>query len=243
MSSYASITTFIQRLKTSELAVNIAILNAGLSNFGFKVDETTGNEESLQVNWLGTALLTILLHPVMLTHASSDKPPVLSIVGSETAGWADFKELSIADKENKPILEISNQERYFVATDRYPMSKLLQFLFFVEFIERVGRGVVVNVSNPGLCYGTELGRAVPGVTGWIVERVKRVMGRSTAAGARVLAWAGIQGVDTHGKYVSDQRIFEFFPFVVSEKGKEVRKRVWAEMAGQLRGVEGFVEPL
>lgn len=207
----------------------------------------------MQTNWLSTALLTMLLQPILALKygtakkSGKEKPPVMSIVGSETAGWAGFKERKVAEEEGRALMDVLNDKKDFDANDRYYTSKLLWFLFFVEYTERLGSGagenVIINVVNPGFCYGTDLHRNVLGVTGRVLGTVKRVIGRSTEVGARTIAWSGaVAGGETHGMYTSDERVAEFFPFVLSEKGVEVRKKLWTEMIAELKRVEGFVEP-
>ncbi len=53
-------------------------------------------------------------------------------------------------------------------------------------------------------------------------------------GARTLAHGGaVVGVESHGKYLSDERIMELFPYVGSEKGKIMRNKMWGEMAAEV----------
>ena len=211
----------------------------------------------IQTNWLSTALLTILLRPVLQSKFEVAKPtksPVISIIGSETAGWAKFKEEKYAEKNKISILASLNEKSNYDAEDRYYTSKLLLMLFFVEFCDRVstpgsetGDGtrkvendVVVNYVNPGFCYGTELHRNVPGVAGMVFGIMKRIIGKSTQVGARNLSHGAVaEGRESHGKYLIDERSVEFVPYVKSEKGRVMRKRVWEELNEEMGKVVDF----
>jgi NAD(P)-dependent dehydrogenase (short-subunit alcohol dehydrogenase family) len=116
----------------------------------FELNPQTHNEVVVQVNWLSTALLAMLLLPVL--EASGAPAPRLTIVGSETGEWAGFKE-----RGSVPILKALNEERNFDPRNRYYTSKLLVTYFFREFVVRAGTTcVVVNTANPGFCYGSGL---------------------------------------------------------------------------------------
>ncbi|KAL4938558.1 hypothetical protein BDV06DRAFT_200710 [Aspergillus oleicola] len=248
LSNYASIVAFVDRLKSEQeqgqpdkKPLDFAILNAGLANFQFAKDESTGNEESIQVNWLGTALLTILLLPVLDHSDPSRSRPTISIVGSETAAWAKFKEASTATKEKTTLLSVLNDERNFVNTDRYYTSKLLQQLFFLELVRRRKQehGAILNLVNPGFCYGSELHRGAPSVVGKVLGGVKRVIGRSAAMGARTLVHAAVlAGPESDGKFLSDNRVAPFAGYGDSEQGRKIQEMVWQETVGELVRVVG-----
>jgi NAD(P)-dependent dehydrogenase (short-subunit alcohol dehydrogenase family) len=66
MNSYQSIQEFSQRVNSQLSRLDYVILNAGISNFRFRVNTSTGHEEVIQVNYLSTALLSLLLIPACL---------------------------------------------------------------------------------------------------------------------------------------------------------------------------------
>lgn len=199
MSSYASVQQFAQRCHTLP-KLDFAILNAGILKVQMEINKSTGHEEVLQVNFLSTALLALLLHPILAEKAKKGKPGKLTIVGSETAEWAKFQE-----KTNNPILAAFNEPQYFDLQDRYYTSKLLEEFFIVHLCRNApSSSVVVNIVNPGFCYGSGLHTEVTGVLGVVFGIYKRMIGRSTAVGARTLVNAAVvQGTESHGKYLSD----------------------------------------
>ncbi|KAL4968648.1 uncharacterized protein BDV14DRAFT_196948 [Aspergillus stella-maris] len=71
------------------------------------------------------------------------------------------------------LLSKLNDEKNFIATDRYYSSKLLQQLFFHELVRRgskeaEGKGATLNLVNPGFCYSLDLQRGAPSVVGKIL---------------------------------------------------------------------------
>ncbi|KAL9595241.1 MAG: hypothetical protein Q9219_006575 [cf. Caloplaca sp. 3 TL-2023] len=249
LNNYSNIVDFAARVRdTPDLHVNFAILNAGVARFGFETSPT-GNEITIQTNWLATALMALTLCPVLQAQytaakrtTSNLKPPVLSIVGSEVAQWAAFKERKLAAANPKlTVLGVLNDPKKFNPGDRYYTSKLLLTLFFREFVDRLppdgSSDVVVNLVNPGFCYGSELHRTITGPLGLIFGGMKRAIGRSTPVGARTLVHgAVVAGKETHGCYLSDEKVAPWMDFVVTDKGEQAGQELWGELSEELRGV-------
>lgn len=203
LASYDSITAFSERTKSLE-RLDIFVHNAGLVKVQFELNKTTGHEETVQVNYLSTALLTILLLPVLKQKNTSEKPGRFVIVNSDTAAWAKFKE-----RDAVPLLAaFDNPDNFAPAQDRYFTSKLLGQLFLSQLASRVPSSVaVVSCVNPGLCYGSSLNRDSAGVAGAVFGVFKRVIGHSIAVGARSLTDAALNhGANSHGQYVEDGKL-------------------------------------
>lgn len=81
LDSYESVLAFTDRCKALE-RIGFVLLNAGIVKAECAVNEHTGNEVTVQTNWLSTGLLALLLVPVL--EASKAPSPQLSIVSSET---------------------------------------------------------------------------------------------------------------------------------------------------------------
>lgn len=89
-----------------------------------ELNATTGHEETLQVNYLSTALLTILMLPILKEKDTPQKPGRITIVDSETAAWSKFKE-----QDSFEILTVFNNPKLFDMQDQYATSKLRAALF------------------------------------------------------------------------------------------------------------------
>jgi retinol dehydrogenase-12 len=83
MESYNSVLAFGKHAQ--ELPrLDIAMLNAACFKYEFEASPSTGNESSMQVNHLSTALLSLLLLPVLKkTSQALTRPTRLTITSSE----------------------------------------------------------------------------------------------------------------------------------------------------------------
>ncbi|KAI1880538.1 hypothetical protein JX265_000778 [Neoarthrinium moseri] len=174
MEDYAAIETFAEKCKDLK-RIDVVILNAGLQNTTYKRSVNTGHEQVLQVNYLSTALLTILLLPVLRAKKeSSSRSPVITLVTSDTAYWATL------NAEEPVLAQFDNEERFsqFAA---YTGTKLLEQMFLIKLAELVSADdVIINAVNPGLVDGTALDRDSP--AGLLFGAFRRIVGRSLEVG-------------------------------------------------------------
>ena len=121
-------------------------------------------------------------------------------------------------------------------SDRYNVSKMLEVLACRE-ITRLHPAddmkVTINFANPGFCH-SELMREM---TNPVVKFMKWILCRSTEMGSRPLAYAGLAGPETHGKYISDNMVKACAPLVEGKEGPEMQKKVWAELSAKLEEIE------
>lgn len=199
MNSYDSIIAFAERCKGKQRRLDMALLNAGIQMDTFEKNASTGHETDVQVNYLSTVLLSILLLPTLKKNKIPDGPtPVLSLVTSDTAYFATIKDA------NAPVLAAFDDPANFSRMASYSGSKLLAIMFCETVAGKVSSGdVLINASNPGLTKGTALtanGGAIIKVAGVVTKAVAR----STETGANALVDALIvQGTARHGSYLSD----------------------------------------
>ncbi|GAP86748.1 putative retinol dehydrogenase 12 [Rosellinia necatrix] len=224
MTSYPSITAFSEQCKSLP-RIDIVILNAGLRGpDAYTTVKDTGHELSFQVNYISTALLTILLLPVLKSKRATggSKPPLISIVTSDSAYWASI------EPRGGPILAQFDRAEKYSPMPWYQKSKLLQYFFVARLAEEVDGGdVTVNLANPGLCAGTAFGDG--GGTAGFSALTRLLFGvlvwanaRTVAAGASTYVDAAVvRGPESHGSYVSDWGIR---PYVFSSTPPTLRKR-------------------
>lgn len=198
MSSYDSIQSFAKQCSTLP-RIDFIILNAGVQNYEYKTS-TYNNELTVQVNYLSTCLLTILLLPIL---AKQDNNTHLTVVGSDTAEMTPFNEQKKAN-----ILSALNSPKKFSGFEKYSTTKLVLLLFIRELVEHykfpANNKVILNVVNPGLCAGSELQRDAPGMLGTIVGGMKAALGRTAEVGARTYVDAAVvKGPESHGMFVGD----------------------------------------
>lgn len=204
MLSYDSIMAFIERTRTLQ-RLDIVILNVGIMKQTYSV-ASTGHEETIQVNYLSTALLTILLLPILKLNSDegtkeSTAPSRIVWVQSDMASWAKFKEKTVTSN----LLPTLDKSENFKLPDRYSTSKLLGQLFVNTFTKKTPPSVaIITMPNPGLCYKTGLGVETRGIAEMIAGWIKRIFGRSASVGARAVIDAAVNhGAEAHGEYLED----------------------------------------
>lgn len=212
MESFSSILAFGK--KVNELKrLDVVILNAGVFKTAWDVSGD-GYESSLQVNHLSTALLSLLVLPVLRkTSIQLKKSTRLTFTSSEVHMWTPFKEQSAPH-----ILELVNTESNFIpGLPNYSVSKLLNVFWIREFVAQLDKrqsqhastdgDLIVNFFNPGsvktgLHRDTKALQIFDAIIGWTVEE----------GGRLVIDAAFVKGKETHGCYLSEAKVIEYvFP--------------------------------
>ncbi|KAI2472640.1 hypothetical protein F4781DRAFT_428062 [Annulohypoxylon bovei var. microspora] len=226
MESYESIQAFVRDLDSQLPRLDIAILNAGMQTADFSVVRGTGHEKLVQVNYLSTMLLGILLLPVLKTKSPPKQPGRLTIVSSGTARGA-----KISGLEGAPVLStLDDSSRPWAPVERYAVSKLLSHLFIVSLVRYISADdVVVNLVDPGLVKDTGLQRFAPPLIAAFFYCYKAVLGRAVPVGASTYVDAAvIKGKESHGCYVANWKVSPFAAFVYTLEGEAVREKLWNE---------------
>ncbi|KAK4952427.1 hypothetical protein LTR10_009233 [Elasticomyces elasticus] len=251
MLDYGSVKAFARRCAT--LAhLDIAILNAGVSGTPtFNINPSTGHEETIQVNFLSTALLGSLLLPILAKSGKSGQPGRLTAVVSATAFTSPF-----ASKDAEPLLptfdKLEGAWDIPAMTERYAVSKLLLMMFMLSLSEKVSpRDVVINMVEPGFTAGTGLQRHAKGVA---VKTALKLLNSVAAHTPEHAAWtyidaASVQSADSHGSFLMNYRIFPFPNVMYTSSGRQATDRLWVEtmkeleFAGVRQIVESMAEPI
>lgn len=201
MEDYQSIQKFASRCETDLERIDFVILNAGLSTLSFTLSKT-GHEMDIQVNYLSTILLTILLLPVLKSkHVGSTAPPHLTLVSSATA-----RNVKFVNQDKRPLLPSFDDTAItsWSAGDRYAVSKLLGQLTVERIADRYvdSKDVVINLVEPGWIRGTGLARDLPAIGRVILGLVLFIAGRPVDQGAATYFDAAVNQDDrSHGSYI------------------------------------------
>ncbi|KAI5918785.1 hypothetical protein F4810DRAFT_690547 [Camillea tinctor] len=244
LSSYGSILEFAEQTKSLE-RLDIAILNAGVLRTSMVFNENTGHEEGVQVNYLSTALLLILMLPIIQSKNPVSRPGRLVLVSSDQASWSKFEH---KEEEGSILSSLDKKTEQFDPRQRYATTKLLGQLFLVKLTQVVPASVaIINCANPGLCYGSGLSRDVAGTAiGYMVAIEMRLLGRLPAVGARVIVDAATKhGTESHGQYIEDCQIRPLAPLVYTAEGERLGNLLWEETMRELApvGVRAVLEKL
>ena len=195
--SFPSIQAFGKRAQNLD-RVDTVILNAGVMKRSY-AKSSSGHELHLQVNYLSTALLSLLLLPILkATSKLTMRPSHLAVVTSELHMWTPFKQRTATDLFQKL------DDKASFTPDHYNVSKLLGVLWVQELASKVDESeVIVNTVNPGLCWSS-LHRDQDNFG---LRAFKHLFAWTSAQGGHCLVDAAVvQKSESHGGYLSEQRL-------------------------------------
>ncbi|KPA35891.1 ww oxidoreductase [Fusarium langsethiae] len=194
MGSYISIDAFVKRCETLH-RLDYAILNAGMGNATLQINESTGHEETMQVNFLSTMYLSVLLLPLLKKKSLSSKPGRLTVVNSGTAMHCELPEA-----KSDPLIPAFDFKATFDGMSHYAKSKLLGQLFIDKLARHVdSKDVIINCVDPGLTKDTGLMDKAPIVIKVFMTIMTKLLGRTQEQAASTYIDAAIvKGEETHG---------------------------------------------
>jgi len=241
LSSFASINAFAEKFEKDGGRLDILVMNAAIVTYSYEAT-VDGYESSLQVNHLGTSLLSLLLLPVLVKTANEAKTASrLVIVTSDMHYFADITKQEQAAASIIAKLNDKDYSTSSVMSVRYQVTKLLNIFFTRALNDHISPStpVIVNCANPGFC-PSELRRDMPFPIGTITSIAEKFLAYTTEQGSRQLVCAALGGKDDpdkmRGAFINLGAIQEVSDFVISEEGKNVQERTWHETIDILAGV-------
>jgi NAD(P)-dependent dehydrogenase (short-subunit alcohol dehydrogenase family) len=205
MCSYSSVQAFVKRAERELSRLDIAVLNAGRSKADFELVSSTGHEETLQVNYLSTALLAALLLPILKDKSPPGTPGRLSIVSSGTTLFTSF-----SNSQHTPLLKSFDDLKTSPAPglQNYGATKVLGQMFVYKLVDYVSADdVIINLMDPGMTRGTGLSRDLPKAVAAIAAPLVFGITCSVRDGASSYLDATItRGKESHGCFIMDWEI-------------------------------------
>lgn len=198
MCSYESIQAFARRVDGQLPRIDVAILNAGVIKLEFSSVKGTGHEETVQVNYLSTAFLALLLLPILKNkRLPNGETPHLSIVSAALTLAAKFP-----NRDADPLLPSLDNPKNFDQQETYNTSKLMMHSFLWKLVDYVNADdVIVNLADPAWVKGTGLTRDVKGPAK-IFLKLFALTGRTPRVGASCLVDAVVsKGKESHGCFL------------------------------------------
>ena len=199
MNSSQSIDAFARRVDNELEQLDIVVLNAGLLSKTYQIS-SEGWENTLQVNTVSTALLSLLLIPKLKASGTISSPAHLEVVSSFGHINAIVRP---ADKTQR--LHAYNTSEGFGTGTQYDASKLFIMWFQRELAKRTiaedgSPQVIINDTCPG-GNRTEVLRDFSNVFYRVlIGVVSRVMWKPAEQGARTLVKATQLGKESHGRW-------------------------------------------
>ncbi|OQE36093.1 hypothetical protein PENCOP_c012G06882 [Penicillium coprophilum] len=232
MLSYESIRDFAKNC-SNLVRLDKVILNAGVAMGNFVINKTTGHEATFQVNYLSTALLAILLLPILKSKRQGHTPGRITIVASGLALQSQF-----ANRDAIPLIpSFDDPTGWGVAAslERYGLTKTLVLMLVQKLSENVDSSeVTINAIEPGLVGGSGLQQHAPAYIRAIFRFVHSIAARSTEQGAWAYVDAvAVKGQESHGGLVLNWNIHPFHPMMYEPNGKQVMERLWEETMEEL----------
>ncbi|KAK3988935.1 short-chain dehydrogenase [Cladorrhinum sp. PSN332] len=233
LDTFSSVVSFISQLERHTSTLDVALLNAGLGNPTYET-APTGWEQALQVNVLSTALMAILLLPLLRrTFVQTSKKPHLTFVNSN--GHNKFQKSWLGSHANSLIEYLQEGLRQkWDAEKSYLGVKLAGMAVFKGIVTysqaSIGEEVVVNAVCPGFCR-TDLGRKFGVVSHMVMAPMQALLARSAEEGARSLVSASALGEAGHGRFWFCDVLY---PFGGLASDDEFMKQTWEEVLEVLK---------
>ncbi|KAI0105082.1 hypothetical protein GGR51DRAFT_202923 [Nemania sp. FL0031] len=229
LSVYDSVVSFAEKAKNSLTRLDITVLNAGIYPIKRTVNESTGHDEIIQVNYFSTALLALLLLPIAkAVRSNQPKPTRITFTLSEVGAWARFpvgKEVPIIPALDAPSKLANN------TNDRMFVSKLLGQYFVSALAKKVPASVaVIDSASPGSVHDSQFNRELNKTpAGPVVRMILRRVGNSSAVAARMITDAAVlHGEEVHGQFLSFQKVVPMAPIIYEDEGAKISEQLWKE---------------
>nr|QJY30860.1 dehydrogenase [Discosia rubi] len=201
LGEFESVRAFVNAVKRTTPKLDVALLNAGLGNPTYETS-SAGWEMALQVNVLSTALMAILLLPILRASATREATPHLTFVNSHGHMMVQKDWYEGAGS----LLKAANEEKDWDTNKSYSLVKLLgiavmQAIARATVISYAGSQpqVIVNAVCPDLCR-TDLGRKWGFISKIGMVIFYALFARTAEEGARSLVSATALGLESHGRF-------------------------------------------
>ncbi|KAI1428121.1 hypothetical protein F5Y12DRAFT_790694 [Xylaria sp. FL1777] len=243
MSSYESVQAFARKVDSSLTRIDIVILNAGLARLEYHKIERTGHEEVLQVNYLSTMFLAILLLPILKAKRLPGQPARLTIASAALTLNCKFPQ-----KNASPLFPALDDPKNFDRQESYIVTKLLAQMFLWNLVDYVSADdVIVNLADPAFVRGTEFAREIgSGALKIFFSIFGLIAGRTPKVGASCYIDAVVnKGRESHGCFLMSWKIHPFPALLYTPEGKLATQRAWDETLAEFEfaGARSIIEAM
>ncbi|KAE9368006.1 short chain dehydrogenase reductase [Stipitochalara longipes BDJ] len=224
MMSYPSCQEFAKKARALK-SLDGVLLVAGILSFK-RQESPEGWETSIQVNYLSSALLGLLLLPALKSSPSNPEAPVLTFV--TTFGLYPASPFMGAPKNGSYLKHLSNNKE-LMQPNQYGISKGLLLYFTRELAARISKAkgipVTVNSADPGAAW-TPLTN--PNRSMLVPRLIMAMSARDASSGAKVMVNAVCSSEESHGGILLDYDLWPYPPFMERQSGRKLQQRIWDE---------------
>jgi len=203
MASYESVQSFARRVESQLTRIDFVLLNAGVMRLEFGTVAGTGHEEDVQVNYLSTVLLAILLLPVLKAkRAPGAAPSHLTFVSSALSLAA-----KLPTRDAVPLLPSLDDPAAWDRAEHYNSSKVFAHMFLWKLVDYVSADdVIVNLADPAWVRSTALARDAKGALK-LFGKLFGLLGRTPKVGASCFVDAMVlKGAESHGCFIMSWKV-------------------------------------
>lgn len=200
-SSFQSVRDFVEELDAKVPRLHVAQIAGGVTKVNYELTDE-GYESTLQINALSPALLGLLLLPkLQATTAAAESPnggcSYMSFVNS--VAHLEVKPADLSEEQS--LIERCGDAAKFDFQKQYFLVKLVAWFAVRAIAEKSGPGekVIINANCPGLCK-TNMLHELPLLFRIVMAITYFIMGRSAEQGARTMVSATGLGLESHGRF-------------------------------------------
>ncbi|KAI1070694.1 hypothetical protein LB507_006645 [Fusarium sp. FIESC RH6] len=227
LDSYDSVVSFGSRARLLT-RLDLVFLNAGIVLAKCAFNEETKHDEIIQVNYLSTALLALSLLPaIKAARPNQPGPTRMTFTLSEGAAWSKFK----FDPNESILKALDAPAKDYDTTAQMMTSKLLGQFFIAYLAKRVPPSLaIINSASPGAIHDSQFDREINQTfAGAIFKRIHRHVANTSTVGAHMITNAALKhGEETHGQFLSFQRMVPMAPVLYKEEGTRISEKLWQE---------------
>ncbi|KAF3766602.1 hypothetical protein M406DRAFT_38676 [Cryphonectria parasitica EP155] len=227
-SSYESVVSFAERAKSLD-RLDFVNLNVGIILTKRTFNNNTGHDECIQVNYLSTALLALLLLPVVKEKmANQAKPSGITFTSSEVSAWTKFTERTA---KGSLLAALDCKDGKVDMLDRMWVSKLLGQFFLAKLAAEIPPSIaLINGASPGAVHDSEFNREIEKTfMGKIIKLILKFLANSSSVAARMMTDAMVHhGEETHGHFLSFQKVVPMSPILYTNEGRAISEQLWKE---------------
>ncbi|KAL4892985.1 hypothetical protein BDV59DRAFT_202337 [Aspergillus ambiguus] len=226
---------FVQKVKREVAELDVLLCNAGISLPEYQMTKT-GHEKIMQVNCYSHFLIVMELLPLLRATAAMRKTPSrCTMVGSYSHENNSLVNSPIPDGVS--IVEFFDDPANYVKYKQYMNSKLVLHAFIQHLATVIpSTEVIVNAPCPGVV-ATTLMKDYPLWLRTFMFLWHKTLARSVEEGARALIYAArVAGEETHGKYISNNKVASGASVLQGKDGQEFAGRVWTDVCNDVRKV-------